>query len=178
MHLNLGAFLHEERNQYKKGLKLIEKALKLAPQYPRAHCQLGILYLDFAQQFELEKKFGKVKYYYELSEKHFQIALGMNQIYLRAHFGYAQLLEKLKRFEESEMHYFQALEINPRATQIRIALGKLLSIECQNHESALMQYLTVLQFDEGCIEARFLVAIMYAYKMKKIPLAKQELSKS
>jgi len=94
----------------------VRRALNLQPEHADAHAQLGMI-CDALQD-------------YDAALKHYQRAIELNQRQKRPQtlpLVYAgQLLSKLGRFAEALEYLSQAVNVNPRSSEIRLARGRAL----------------------------------------------------
>ncbi|MFA4956459.1 MAG: tetratricopeptide repeat protein [Candidatus Methanoperedens sp.] len=142
-----------------KKLEIAEKqyleAIKVNPNYAKAHTNYAILLKDLKRFDEAEKqhlkaikakpKLAEAHNYYAIllkdlkrfdeAEKQYLEAIKAKPNYATAQYNYALLLEKLKRFDEAEKQYLEAIKSNPNLASAHNNYANLLKDKALFYEA-------------------------------------------
>ena len=108
----------------------LREALRLRPDYPEAHYNLGLLLSGLKR--------------YDEAEKEYREALRLRPDYPAAHNNLGNLLSDLKRYEDAEREYREALRLRPDYPAAHNNLGNLLK-ELKRYDEAEKEYREALR---------------------------------
>jgi len=139
------AALYESVGKLDEAENELRETIKINPNIPLVHFDLGILLGKLKRFEEAEKEYREairinpgdagVHYnlgilHYELkrfeeAEKEYKEAIRIKTDFARAHNNLGVLLGKLKRFEEAEKEYKEAIKVKPNIAEFHVNLGDL-----------------------------------------------------
>lgn len=150
--LDINAFNLSEKAAEQKDIleqiKLYEKALKITPDYAKAHNNLGVAYYRDDN--------------HDKATKHFVIAIKLNPSYPEAlnNLGYIAMVSQ--RYEKAIPLFFKALNLKPKYISALTNLGEVY-FKLNEIENAHRLFKTVLEFEnENKIAQHFLERIRHA----------------
>ncbi|TXI92750.1 MAG: glycosyltransferase family 41 protein [Burkholderiaceae bacterium] len=120
----------EEQGKIEQAAAQYEAARQLAPQFPRAHLNLG----------NLQLLNGDAK----AALLHYEEAARLDPNYAAAHFNRGNALFDLVQLSQAELAYRQAIKINPDFIDAYVALGAVLDQQ-QSYDAAIAVYRQVLE---------------------------------
>jgi tetratricopeptide (TPR) repeat protein len=129
--------VEDARGNFEGAIAHYREALRLKPEYDRAHMNLGA---DLARLGNSDE-----------AMEHFRIAEELNPAYYRAPYNRGALLDELGRPADAETAYRRSLELEPRYLLGRVALGEMLFVKGEL-DSARAEFEKVLAY-EGRWEA-------------------------
>ncbi len=151
--LHLFGVLCCQKGHFEEGASWIKKAIKLTPNFPEAHFNLGKAYKELEDNNNSIKSFQNAvdtnpKYY----EAHnnlgiiwsemgntsaaidsFSEAIKINPSFSEGHFNLANSFEKIERTPEAIQHYKKAVELDPEFSEAYYNLAK--TLENNDHET-------------------------------------------
>lgn len=140
--LNMLGVLHSQKGEYRKGEKLLKKAVKTDPDVADYHCNLGQCLQEQAKSGEAESEFKKT--------------LQIDPNYVPALFGLGNVNLQLKQPEQAITYYKKAIETEPRYLPAYNNLGNLYR-EYKRYDEALEMFNRALElkpdFAEGWYNA-------------------------
>jgi tetratricopeptide (TPR) repeat protein len=124
----------------------LEKALKLSPDHPDIHFNLGQL--------------ARLSSTYEKAIRHFRRTLELDPSYGDAAYGVGEAYFAQRRYEEAEPWLKKAVAANPRDTEALNALGITL-VETRRTADAIAIFRAILDLDPGHAAAKLGIALAY-----------------
>lgn len=124
--------VEDARGDYEKAVVHYREALRLKPEYDRAHMNLGA---DLARLGNREE-----------AMEHFLTAEQLNPKYYRAPYNRGALLDELGRTLDAETAYRRSLELEPRYLLARVALGEMLFVKGE-FDSARAEFGQVMAYN-------------------------------
>jgi Tfp pilus assembly protein PilF len=126
-----GRSLLLDKHKSAESVKLLLKAIQIAPSYSQAHLMLGTAYLDMGKWSDAEAAYNK--------------AISFNEKLGPAYFGLGSCLIEEKKFMDAEKPLLQGLELLPDASSGHYDLGRT--------------YFALNRFPEAEVQARKTVSL-------------------
>jgi tetratricopeptide (TPR) repeat protein len=133
----------EKAELLREGRGYLERAVRLDPEHPAAHTNLGLLLLDLGENDEGRR---------QLLE-----AVRLDPHFARPHHGLGVLASRQGKSKEAEQELRAALELDPEASQTREVLATLLAGQGRLEE-AVGEFERILQFAPGHYAAALALA--------------------
>lgn len=108
--VNAGHFLLQ-RNKFSLAKKIFTQAVEVAPRSTSAHLGLGMSHYELAMHDYEEGKKTTAEKQFRMAEDQFQTVLQQAPDHFAAHLNLAMTLEKLRQFEQANIHWQQALTL-------------------------------------------------------------------
>jgi tetratricopeptide (TPR) repeat protein len=124
--------VEDARGNYEGAIDHYREALRLKPEYDRAHMNLGA---DLARLGNRDE-----------AMEHFLAAEQLNPKYYRAPYNRGALLDELGRTHDAELAYRRSLELEPRYLLGRVSLGEMLFVNGE-FDSARAEFEKVIAYD-------------------------------
>ena len=138
-------YLTEERNEEARGPVL--EALRLNPNYPEAHINLGTIYRRTGQM--------------EQSEREYQAALAIQAINADAHTGYGALLLQENRYSEALREFQKVVELRPESATGHYDVGRVLAALGRS-DQAMEQFSEAIRLEPDHAEAHHSLGVALA----------------
>ena len=146
--------------------KLLEAAVKLVPEYPDAHMELGEVYLELHRRVDAEKEFRTA---HDLSPESLRALLDLGRLYLEE--ADVQLATGANQnsirplLERSRELLGEAVIRNPNSAMAGYLLGTA-HFRSASYENAESELKRALSLDKGMAPARIMLANVYVVQQK------------
>lgn len=129
-----------------EALAALKVVVRLHPEYPEAHCGLGIAYEKVEQNEEAAKAFKE--------------AIRLNPDLAEAHSGLGQAYLKLGRNEDALEAAKDAIRLNPDSTIAHVNLGKIFN-SLGRYEDAIQTFKYAIRLEPYNVDAHYGLGLTY-----------------
>jgi tetratricopeptide (TPR) repeat protein len=157
---------HHEVGNTGKSISYYKRAIELDSSNPEAHLYLGLIYLkknllQFALK-EFDYSYKEIRRLYDNEDKYL-LMKGMVEARYRGLRHYKLPLELMQKFKSEGIKYSrEALEIYPDSKEVNFYLGMFYYLKPEPSDvDAKSQFLRVIEFDPGQVEAYVNLAVLY-----------------
>lgn len=148
-HNNAGYAYHYLKGQIDNAIKEYLYALKLKPEYPEAHYNLGNAYSALRQ--------------IDTAVSSYLAAIRFNPDYVQAHGNLGSIYYVQGRIDEAIKEYLAAIRINPNYVDAHYNLGDIY-LKQNRLDEALQEFKSVIRFNPNDPDAHYNVGIIYKTK--------------
>ncbi len=179
---------------WKDPIRLWEDTAKKSPGNPRAHNNLGFLYLQKKLYYSamneclmaLRLQPNNAAAYHNLGViyqannmldeaiKHYKIALAIRPDYVDTHFNLGIIYQYRKMFDYAVEQYLMALKLRPDYVDAHFNLGVIYDRDLNMPDKAIEQYLMAVQLKPDFAQAHFNLGYVY-FRMGQMENARREL---
>ncbi|HUI08138.1 MAG TPA: tetratricopeptide repeat protein [Verrucomicrobiae bacterium] len=142
-HNNLGRILVEQRHDYAGGIAQFRETVRLQPNFPEAHNNLGVALASLGR--------------YQEALWHLQEAARLRPDDGRAHYALGNLYVRMERFDEAAREYELVTQYSPTMVEARVNLG-VLYYEHGQRARAITCYRAALAIDSQDVLAHYNLA--------------------